>query len=113
MTPDEISPDTTLDQASPMHLQDQIQPDLAVNSKKKLARGVKEVKKAEAVQCHMVSLANLVVRRQKELQMEQASGEKIHGMRGKSPRKKTAQTGLTEQRKVPKLNGSLPMCKDA
>lgn len=65
MTPDEISPDTTIDQASPTHLQDQIQPDLAVNSKKRLARGVK---KAEAIQCHMVSLANLVVRRQKELQ---------------------------------------------
>ena len=77
MTPDEISPNTTIDQASPTHLQDHNQPELAASDKKKQARGMKEVRKAEAIQCHMVSLANLVGRRQKELQMELSSGEKM------------------------------------
>jgi hypothetical protein len=57
----------------------------------------------------MVSLANLVGRRQKELQLELSSGEKMNRiqkssaskMRGKGLPKKTAQTGLIEQRKVP------------
>jgi hypothetical protein len=41
--------------------------DLA-QEKRRLTRAFKDSRKPEAVQCQMVSMANLVVRRQKELQ---------------------------------------------